>query len=125
PLLRQGVTVISDRYDLSSLAYQSATSESAAAVAFIRELNRHARRPDLTAVLNVSPAVAAERRHVRGGSAELYEQTELQSRLARAYAKAEELVPGDRVAHVDADQTPDAVAAALMSAIERLEDRRT
>jgi dTMP kinase len=127
PLMRRGVTVISDRYDLSSLAYQSATSDplaSSGAVDFIRELNRYARRPDLTLVFDVSPNVAAERRRGRGASQELYEQSELQARLARAYAQAEVLVPGDDVAHIDADRTVEEVVAAALSAIQRWEGRR-
>jgi dTMP kinase len=128
PLLERGVTVITDRYDLSSLAYQSATSTSVRApgdaVAFIRELNRHARRPDLTLVFDVSPAVAAERRRARGASHELYEKAELQARLARAYAEAETLVPGDAVVHIDADQPLDAVIAAALSAIASMGGRR-
>lgn len=128
PLLERGVTVITDRYDLSSLAYQSATSTSRRtpgdAVAFIRELNRHARRPDLTLVFDVSPAVAAERRRARGASHELYEQAELQARLARAYAEAEKLVPGDAMVHIDAEQPLDAVVAAALAAITNMGGRR-
>ena len=128
PLLERGVTVITDRYDLSSLAYQSATSTSGRtpgdAVAFIRELNRHARRPDLTLVFDVSPAVAAERRRARGASHELYEQAELQARLARAYAEAEKLVPGDAVVHIDAEQPLDAVVVAALAAIANMGGRR-
>jgi len=62
-------------------------------VGWIRELNRQARRPDLTLVLDVRPEVAAERRRSRGATRDLYEEGELQARLARAYAAAEELVP--------------------------------
>ncbi len=126
PILRDGVTVLCDRYDLSSLAYQSATSpaeegaETDAVVGWIREVNRRARRPDLTIVLDVSPAVAAKRRRQRGRGAELYEDLEVQDRLALAYRDAEKLVPGDRVVHVDADRPPEAVlldAAAALAAL--------
>lgn len=126
PRLREGVTVISDRYDLSSLAYQSATAPPGGAgeigdvVAWIRELNRRARRPDLTLVLDVSSDVAATRRGLRGGTKELYEDLDLQARLAQAYANAEKLLPGDRIVHIDANQAIDAVLAAAMAAVERL-----
>ena len=126
PHLRAGELVLSDRYDLSSLAYQSATAEPAAPegrddpVAWIRAVNRQARRPDLTLVLDVDPDIAAERRKIRGGKAELYEKLELQRRLARLYAEAERLVPGDRVVHVDANQPLDQVIARSIEAIERL-----
>jgi len=128
PLLRDGYVVISDRYDLSSLAYQSITSAQAtdappsqrvvgANVEWIRELNRFARRPHVTVVLDVSPGVAAARRRARGGAAEIYEDEALQARLSAAYLVADELVPGDRVIHLDGDRDPDAVAAAVTSAL--------
>jgi dTMP kinase len=126
PRLRDGVMVISDRYDLSSLAYQSATApagdpaEADRVIAWIRELNRQARRPDLTIVLDVRPEIAALRRRARGGAKELYEDAELQERFAQAYATAEKLVPGDRVVHVDANLPVDAVVAKSVAAVEDL-----
>jgi dTMP kinase len=126
PHLRAGELVLSDRYDLSSLAYQSATavpSPSQVAddpVAWIRALNRQARRPDLTLVLDVDADTAAERRKNRGGKAELYEKLELQRRLSRLYADAERLVPGDRLVHVDANQSLDVVIARCIEAIGQL-----
>ena len=48
PALRDGSVVVSDRYLLSSLAYQSATSpEGATVVPWIHEVNGRAQRPDL------------------------------------------------------------------------------
>jgi dTMP kinase len=126
PHLRAGDLVLSDRYDLSSLAYQSATAEpdpsgrAGDPVAWIRDLNRRARRPDLTLVLDVDPDVAAARRKSRGGKDELYEKAELQRRLAALYADAERLVPGDRIVHVDANQSLDLVIARSIEAIGRL-----
>jgi dTMP kinase len=127
PFLRDGYVVLSDRYDLSSLAYQSITAgdhDPARMVAWIRELNRAARRPDVTVVLDVSPDVAAARRRARGGPAELFDDAELQARLANAYRNAEQLVPGDRVIHVDGDGDADAVAHALQVALAPFVDPR-
>jgi dTMP kinase len=126
PHLDAGELVLSDRYDLSSLAYQSATAEPSRLesgqdpVEWIRALNRWALRPDLTLVLDVDPDIAAERRKERGGKVELYEKLELQRRLARLYADAERLVPGDRLVHVDANQPLYRVIARSIEAIERL-----
>jgi dTMP kinase len=117
PALEAGSTVICDRYVLSSLAYQSLTSpEGAHSVPFIAEINSRAVRPDLTLVLDVSDEVAAERRAIRGGPAEMFEVRELQRLLADAYLRAEELVPGDRVVHI-VDGTPDEVGARLLEAV--------
>ncbi|UQA59528.1 dTMP kinase [Polyangium aurulentum] len=122
PHLRDGYVVISDRYDLSSVIYQSMSGadegpERTAFAAWIRDCNRYARRPDVTVVLDVSPEVAAQRRRNRGGASELFEEAELQAKLARAYLKAEEILPGDRIVHVDGDADVDAVAAAVIEAL--------
>lgn len=125
PRAAAGEVVISDRYDLSSLAYQSSTaapedSGSPSMIAWIRECNRFARRPDATIVLDVSPDVAAARRLSRGGDQELFDDAELQRRLAAAYLRAEELVPGDRVIHVDGDRDAASVTEAIYAAITPL-----
>lgn len=120
PHLRDGYVVISDRYDLSSIAYQSLGADGEAqqdSIRWIRECNRHARRPDATVVIHVSPEVAAARRRCRGGAAELFDEAEIQSKLAAAYRRAEELVPGDRILHVDGNGDVDSVTAAIVAAL--------
>lgn len=122
PMLRDGVTVICDRYDLSSLAYQSATSSDrpediARAVDFLRQINARARRPDLTLVLDCPFEVAEKRRRTRARGAELYDDAEVQKRLIAAYANAEKLVPGDRLVHIDASRDLDEVLAEAVRAI--------
>ncbi|WP_437735128.1 dTMP kinase [Sorangium sp. So ce1335] len=128
PLLRDGYVVISDRYDLSSLAYQSTTAaggegDPGKIVQWIRELNRHARRPDVTVVIDVAPEIAERRRRARGGAEELFEQTELQARLAEAYRRAEQLVPGDRVIHIDGDGEVEGVSRAIVAALGPIVER--
>lgn len=118
PMLARGQWVLSDRYDLSSLAYQSATSPDPLALAWIRQLNARAPRPDLTLVIDVPAEVAEARRGARGGSEELYERRELQKRLADLYAEAERLVPGDRLAHVSGEGSADEVAARALAALD-------
>lgn len=122
PNLLDGVSVISDRYDLSSLAYQSATSEDdvdpAETLAWLRALNCHARRPDLTIIVDVPAGVAEQRRRRRGAAVELYEHEALQARLADAYRDAGRLVPGDLLHHVDGDRPVDVVAADIAAAVD-------
>jgi len=110
--------VISDRFDLSSLVYQSATDpEGVKALEWLRSINGRARRPDLTIVVDVPAAVAEERRQRRGGEAELFEQRALQERLAESYRRAETLVPGDRVVHVRGDQSEELVSAEVLEVV--------
>jgi len=142
PLLEDGYVVISDRYDLSSLAYQvtaaletadaadppsaAPTSESPlprSMLRWVRELNRFARRPDLTLVLDVSPEIAEQRRRGRGGAHELYDDVDLQARLAQAYRRAEELVPGDRLVHVNGDGDPDVIQREIAALLDPIVDR--
>lgn len=111
PNLLDGVTVVSDRYVHSSVAYQSITGGDADAVAWVKELNRHARRPDLTIVLDVPPAVASQRRIERGHGREIYDDDELQAQLAAFYLDIEAHFPGERIVHVDGCRTVDEIAA--------------
>lgn len=96
PALERGDVVISDRYDLSSLVYQSGTCpEGAAALPWLRSLNEKARRPDLTIVLDVPVDAAEVRRAARDEKPEIYERSELQRRLRDLYNQAPEILPGD------------------------------
>jgi dTMP kinase len=77
----------------------------------------------VTLVLNVSPDVAAARRRARGGAAELFDDADVQARLAEAYLSADSLVPGDRVVHIDGDASADVVEAAIVAVLDPLTQR--
>jgi len=118
PALRDGSVVVSDRYLLSSLAYQSATApDGQSVVPWINEVNARAQRPDLTVVLDVPAELAEERRQARGGQAEVFETRALQERLVAIYARAELLVPGDRVVHVSGVGEASEVSARLIASV--------
>ncbi len=121
PNLTDGVTVICDRYDYSSVAYQTVSSGGGDDVStWVRELNRRARRPDLTLVLDVDPKVATSRRNTRSGSPELYEVDEMQVELAKFYAKIDELFPNDTIVHIDANCGVEGVTEAIWSEVMAL-----
>jgi dTMP kinase len=117
PALAARKVVVSDRYDLSSLAYQSVTAEDASVLPWIRELNRYALRPRLTLVLDVPFAEASRRRKARGGSEEIFDADSIQARLVTAYARAEELVPGDALVHIDGTGDAEAVTERILAAV--------
>jgi len=118
PFLSTGGVMISDRYDASSLGYQSVMSGSGGegAIDWIRSLNRHALRPDLTVVLDLGAEVAAARRESRGEAAQLYEQNEVQRALVEFYRHLHKHIPFDRIAHVDAAGSVDEVSSRVLSA---------
>ncbi len=102
PFIATGGVVLSDRYDASSLAYQSVSSGgSKDAVEWIRSLNRYVRRPELTIVLDVPPDLASERRLQRGEAAQLYDQSEVQRALAEFYRDLSRHMPANRIVVVD------------------------
>ena len=111
PYVAEGGVIISDRYDASSLAYQSIVSgqEGEGAVEWIRALNKHARRPDLTIVLDLSAELAAERRDSRGEAAQLYEQNEVQRALVAFYKDLAKHMPEDKIVLVNAAGSRDEV----------------
>ncbi|HEY2365531.1 MAG TPA: dTMP kinase [Polyangiaceae bacterium] len=118
PFLAQGGVIISDRYDASSLAYQSVSSGRGgeATVEWIRTLNKNARRPDVTIVLDVPAEVAVTRREARGDAAQLYEQNELQRALCVFYKDLQRHIPNDRVVVVDGSGTVEATAEKVYAA---------
>jgi dTMP kinase len=118
PYLAAGGVIISDRYDASSLGYQSVMSGSKGdgAIDWIRTLNRHALRPDLTMVLDLGAEVAAARRESRGEAAQLYEQNEVQRALVEFYRDLHKHMPTDRIVHVDAAGSLEEVADRVLAA---------
>lgn len=125
PNLMDGVTVLSDRYDFSSVAYQSVTAGvDRATVKWVREINAHARRPDLTIVLDVDPQEAARRRSERSLGREIYDGQELQVLLGEFYRDIEQWFPDDNVVHVDANRTIEEVASDVLAAVKTLRGER-
>lgn len=120
PALLRGQVVICDRYDLSSLVYQSATSPlGEGALPWLRSLNDQALRPDLTLVVDVPAEVAEERRKARDEKAEMFEILELQLKLRDFYRRASEFLPRDRIEVLSGVGTPEEVGERLYASLTR------
>ncbi len=118
PNLMDGVTVVSDRYDYSSFAYQSVASGGGdEVIEWIRQLNSRARRPDLTIVLDVDPEVAEKRRAMRSGSPDLYEASEFQAQLASFYTEIDQHFRDDRLVHIDGNRDIDHVSSDILEEV--------
>lgn len=117
PLLERGITVFSDRYVLSSIAYQGQELDPA----FVEAANAQARTPDLTLFVRVSPETALERRMGRHLGDELYEKLETQRRVAEAYDRTvRAFAERHRVKVIDGEGTMDEVTALCLDAIRAL-----
>ncbi len=120
PALAADSIVISDRWYHSSLAYQGTEEERG----WIRTLNARARIPDLTLLLDVEPELAARRRAAAGRDEELFDQLEIQRRVARGYREiARELGEREPIEVIDGAASEDEVAARVAAAaLEALSD---
>ncbi len=115
PALARGAVVISDRYALSSLAYQSL----ALGMDKVAALNADFPAPDLTVVLDLPPADCLARIEARGGARERFETLARLEEIAAAYEAAVGIAEawGWRVARIDAAGTPDVVAARVAGVV--------
>jgi dTMP kinase len=121
PALEAGKLVLSDRYVLSSLAYQG----QALPMAWVDTVNAYAVDPDLTLFVGVKPEVAARRRAARGAPAELFEADEAQRRIAKQYLAAiRRRAKRERIVHLDGEQSVEAVTAAALEEIRALLGRK-
>jgi dTMP kinase len=115
PKLAAGMTVVSDRYYHSSLAYQGTGADRD----WIASLNARARKPDITVFLQVRPEVAAERRAAARRKEELFEDLRMQIEVDAGYRAtiAELQALGERIEILDGEQTEDQVFSAILRAI--------
>ncbi len=117
PALGAGAVVLSDRYFLSSLAYQALDCDPA----WIREINARAPRPDLTLLISLPVEVAfarVQRRMAQEGAIEeRFDALALQRRIAGHYQQFSGDPALGPVCIVDGDQPPEAVTAGLSEAL--------
>jgi len=114
PALASGIDVVTDRYLLSSLAYQAEEAERD----WVAGLARAVRPPDLTLLLDVPVSVAAARRRAAGRSTERYDEDGFQARVAANYRRLASGDPG--VVVLDGSGTVDAVADAIAREVGKL-----
>jgi dTMP kinase len=88
PRLKQGRTIISDRYIYSSLAYQGARGVD---LKWLRNINEFAPKADISFYIDVPPEVALSRKR---GPRSVFERLDFQTRVRNIYlefARAKEL----------------------------------
>lgn len=116
PALAAGAVVLTDRYLLSSYAYQA----SKLPLAWVQKLNAHARAPDASLYFRVSPQTAAARRAARDGPVERFDAAARQEAVAGAYEAALGLPGIGNVCVIDAEASVDEVTAQLKRCVATL-----
>jgi dTMP kinase len=113
PALAAGIDVVTDRYLMSSLAYQAEEAQRD----WVAALARDVRRADLTLLIDVPVAVAAGRRRAAGRPTERYDEDGYQARVAENYRQ---LARADRsVVVIDGTGGVDQVTRAITAEIDR------
>lgn len=116
PALEAGRLVISDRYDLSTLAYQAAgRGLPLPMVSWVNQAATGGLRPDLTLILDLPFEMGGARQIAAGKNRDRLdrESAEFHRRVAARYR--EETGPG--IVHLDATQTSEALLGAAWSAL--------
>lgn len=117
--LQRGVDVVSDRYYLSSFAYQGMTLDWD----WIAQMHVHCIRPDLTLFVDTPVALCLERiARRRGGRFDLFENQEALTHVRQAYLTAIDRLAqtGENVKIVDGNAPPDQVHAAIWEHVAQL-----
>ncbi len=108
--LREGYTVITDRYYLSSYAYQGAHMPMDWVIQ-ANSLSAGLLRPDLNIYIDISPEVSMERLKNGRTSLELYESIENLKNVRNRYFEAFELLRNkEQVFIINGDRKPELVA---------------
>jgi dTMP kinase len=119
PALAAGAVVLSDRYELSTLAYQVAGRRlPRAAVTGANRLATGGLKADLTLVLDLPPAVGRRRQVADGKAPDRVEREDAawHARVARAFRAAR----GRGMVHLDASRSPLAVLEAAWQHVGRM-----
>lgn len=119
-LLEKGFNVISDRYYLSSFAYQSLAEN----LDWLRQINRYSQKPDLTVLLQVPVEESAQRRSKSRIHDELYEREDYLSKVSQNYDNiANTLIKeGENIVIVNGFRHKDLVFADIKNAVTQLFD---
>ncbi len=112
PAMERGEIVISDRYFLSTVAYQGARGLPADEI--LRRSEQRYPRPDLALLFMIDVARGLARTASRGGRAEpLFEEETFLTRVAAIFARLER----PYIERIDAAGSPDQVTAAVRSVV--------
>ncbi len=119
--LDKGITVISDRYYLSSLAY-NCQSEGLEWVLSINQRARETLRPDLTIFLD-APLERLEKRTANRVAKEIYEKSDVQHIVRDRYFAAFEMLPDENIAIISTDRDKQLVSDDIWNNVRELFER--
>lgn len=116
--LEKGINVVSDRYYLSSYAYQSRIES----LEWLRQINAHALRPDLTILLSVPVNESKKRRDKSRFHEELYEREDYLAQIRENYREVAQRLgeEGEKIVIIDGNRKTEEVFCDIQKAVEKL-----
>lgn len=119
--LKEGYTVITDRYYFSSYAYHSVHNIDMEWVIQANALSADLLRPDLNIYIDISPEVSMERLKKGRNSFEMYETLENQKMVYDKYKEAfDRLGDAEKVFVTDGNRKTDLIAEDIRIAVDEL-----
>jgi len=118
PRLRNGETLICDRYLHSSLVYQSALG---AETRWIETLNEPALKPDLTFVLDVEAETGMKRVEKRGKDENIFENLSFQQEVVTRYRDLKDLIENE-ISVIDGSRNPEDIHEEIVSKTKEVLD---
>lgn len=119
-MLEEGYTVITDRYYLSSYAYQSPYMDLDWVIK-ANSLSANLLRPDLNVFINISPEISIERINKGRTTVELYETLENLQNVRDKYFEVMELLKDEeKILITDGNKSPEEISAEIWNSISDL-----
>jgi len=121
PTLQKGIHVITDRYYLSSFAYQGLDID----LESLRTMNARCRAPDLAIFLDVPVEICKKRIERERWHTDLYEEaTKLQMVREKFFEAIERLtLEGERIEMVNGNDSPQVVHRSVVALVRKLVNR--
>lgn len=119
--IHNGVNVISDRYYISSLAYQG----SMAPMDFVIKSNEYVMdnlRPNITIFLSLDPISALNRINARNGNLEIFETLDYQRKIYESYLNVINILrsKGENIKIIDGSGTMDKISDLIWESVKHL-----
>ena len=114
PALKRGAWIVTDRYRLSSLAYQGAECDPR----WVRAINKHAPIADLTILIDLPVKTALKRIKSRGATRERFESQKQLEKIRKKYLELAKKKSEGRVVIVDGSPSAKDVTLKIKEAIQ-------
>lgn len=121
PKIESGVTVLCDRYYLSSFAYQLVDMD----IEWLRQINSKCIKPDLTILFEIPPLISQRRMKQQRWHVELYEEIEKLKEVQWNYKTMAETLQHERenIEVIDGNRPINTVKKDVINSVEKIMEK--